>query len=118
MNNQKGLSLVEALVAAVIFVMIAAGLTAVFFGANRQIVHARERATSAQLGKLFIDPLQNHVRQDTWSDSVQNKLFKNSTITQNVNNTEYTAQHTVTDSTADSNLRKVVTRISWNESSF
>ena len=123
MNKQDGLTLVEVLIAAVIFAMVAAGLTAVFFAGNRQIVHSRERATSAQLGKLFVDPLQNQVRQDTW-DATGNTLKVtdpadtwNNLSSKKVNGNTYQAQYKVANVGSDTNLRKVVTKISWTETS-
>ncbi|MFA5093437.1 MAG: prepilin-type N-terminal cleavage/methylation domain-containing protein [Candidatus Omnitrophota bacterium] len=119
--NNKGLTLVEVLIAAVIFVVLAAGLTAVFFAANRQIIHSRERSTSAQLAKLFVDPLQNHVRQDTWNANRINVTDPVDTWvalgSQSVNGNTYTAQYKVTNVPSDGNLRKVVTKISWTETS-
>jgi len=56
----------EIIVAAVLFSLVIVGMLSVFIAGNKLVIHARERLVSSELGKLFIDPMQAHVRQDTW----------------------------------------------------
>ena len=67
--NKKGLSLLEILVASLILALVLAGLLNIFVAGKRWVLHNRLRMTGGELGKFFLDPLQNEVRQDTWSTS-------------------------------------------------
>lgn len=64
----------EVVVATVLFALVIVGMLSVFVTGNKQVIHTRERMVSSQLGKLFIDPMQAYVRQDTW-DTVSNALY-------------------------------------------
>jgi len=123
MYNKSGFTLVEIIVASVIFVLVIVGLLSVFVAGNKQIIHVRERMTSAELGKLFIDPLQIDVRQDTWNQAGNGlNLSPAPPTTQTVNNRVFTGTYTVADATTDTalagtDLRRVTTKITWNEPS-
>jgi prepilin-type N-terminal cleavage/methylation domain-containing protein len=121
MRKKKGFSLVEVMVAAVLFSLLMLGMFSVFVSASKHITHARERMTSSQLGEFFIDPLQIYVRQDTW-DSNGLSLGSSAGVTQNINNRNFTEVHAVADGTTDSalagtDLRRVTSTISWIEPS-
>lgn len=130
MHNRSGFTLIEIIVATVLFALIIVGIVGVFVGGKRQIMHARERVTSAELGKFFIDPMQSSVRQSDW-DQAANALKAGTTYcdsvgghTQNsacplsaqrtVNNTEFSSKHEI-DNVSGTALRRVKTTISWNE---
>lgn len=129
MPNKAGFTLVEIIVASLVFALTIAGLLSVFVAGNRHIIHARERMTSAELAKLFIDPLQNDVRQDTWNQPGNNNLNLSATQvslgTQRVNNRDFSGNYTVADGNSTginydsaldgTDLRRVTTRITWNE---
>ena len=122
MRKKIGLSLVEVLVASTVFSLVMLGLFSVFASGNKQIVHIRERMTSAQLGKFFLDPLQVYVRQDTW-DQVGNELKETLGIPraggfspQIVNNRSFSETHAVY-AVPSTNLRRVITTITWIEPS-
>jgi prepilin-type N-terminal cleavage/methylation domain-containing protein len=115
MRKKRGFSIVEVLVSAVIFSLVMVGLMSVFIAGNNHIVHARERMTSVQLGKFFIDPLQMNVRQDTWGAG--NELAVDGTrsgVTQIINNRSFTESHVVSAVTG-TDLRRVTSTISWTE---
>jgi len=134
MDNKAGFSLIEIIMAAVVFALVIVGLLSVFVAGTRHIIHARERLTSVELGKLFIDPLQLDVRQDTWwLGQASNALTLGTTYcdsvgghTQNkncptaaqrkVNNRDFAAQY-VTEVVPGTDLRLVTTTITWNEPS-
>lgn len=62
--------------ATVLFSIVIVGMLSVFVAGNKQVIHSRERMVSSQLGKLFVDPMQAHVRQDTWDvDLASNVLY-------------------------------------------
>lgn len=137
----KGFTLVEILVVTVIFSLIILGMLSVFDAGNRHVIHTRERITSSELGKLFIDRLQLGVNWSTWGlSAASNALVLGTTYcdgvgghTQNIfcppaaqrtiNNRTFSATYVTTaiaDSTAsdaNDNLRRVTTTINWTEPS-
>jgi len=139
-KHKKGFSLVEIIVATVILSLIILGMLSVFLAGNKHVIHTRERMTSAELGKLFIDPLQMDVSWNIWSlGAAGNALAPGTTYcdgvvghTQNkncppvaqrrVNNRVFSATY-VTTAVADSsvdpndNLRRVTSTIAWTEPS-
>ncbi|MEW6100747.1 MAG: hypothetical protein AB1481_00415 [Candidatus Omnitrophota bacterium] len=131
--NKKALTLMETLVAGMIMAITLAGLVNLFVAGKRHILHSRSRMAGGEIGKAFIEPLQLHVRQDTW-DTADNALtetggtprFCGGTPSQpagfcppgNINFIEYSAQYVISNLTAtDPDIRKVVTTISWVEPS-
>ena len=143
MDRQTGFTLVEVVVSMVVFALVIVGILSVFVAGTKHIVHARERMTSAELAKLFIDPLQMDVRQDTWTSgqagnalTVGTTYCDSSANTQNkdcptkaertVNNREFSAAYTIAQGGVNpgddsalvgTDLRLVTTTISWNEPS-
>ncbi len=115
MRKKSGFSIVEILVALVIFSLVILGLVSVFIAAGKHITHARERMTSAQLGKFFLDPLQTYVSQETW-DKTGNKLALGSWpgTTQSINNRNFSEVHEVS-VISDTDLRRVISKITWTE---
>ncbi|MCX5669037.1 MAG: prepilin-type N-terminal cleavage/methylation domain-containing protein [Candidatus Omnitrophica bacterium] len=121
MRNKSGFSLVEVIVAAVIFSLTILGLSGVFIAANKNTIHARERITSAEIGKFFLDPLQDHVRQDTWNQAGNELRLTAAGATragvgspQTINNRSFSEVHDVK-GVPNTNLRRVISRISWTE---
>lgn len=133
MHRNRGFSLVEIIVATIILSLTILGLLGVFVAGNNWVVHFRERSTSAELGKLFVDPLQMDVREDTWTSGVAgNALTAGDTYcdndaghTQNkncptqeqrtVNAKEFTTGYRITADSPAAKLRKVTTIIRWSE---
>jgi len=68
-ENKKGLTLMEIIVATVIFALAVAGLMNLFVAGKRYILHSRSRMSGGELGKVFLEPLQMSVRQDTWGQA-------------------------------------------------
>jgi len=121
MQNKSGFTLIEIIVACVVFALTIAGLLSVLVAGTKHIVHTRERITSAELGKLFIDPLQVDVRQDTWNaNALSVSAIPVALPSEVVNNRTFSATYTVKDSSSDptligTDLRKVITIVTWNE---
>lgn len=69
MTTKKGLTLLEILISTLIFALIVTSLVNLFVAAKRLTQHTRSRIQAAELGRLFLDPLQMDVRQDTWDNS-------------------------------------------------
>jgi len=115
MSKKSGFTLVEIMVAAIVFSLIILGLVSVFIAASKHIAHSRERMTSAQLGKFFIDPLQAYVRFDTWDD-IDNELSVGTKFgeIQIINNRNFSEEHDIS-VVADTDLRRVTSTITWNE---
>ncbi|PIQ87958.1 MAG: hypothetical protein COV73_01370 [Candidatus Omnitrophica bacterium CG11_big_fil_rev_8_21_14_0_20_43_6] len=115
MRKRNGFSLVELMVSSIIFSLVFLGLVSVFVAASKHITHTRERMTSAQLGKFFLDPLQVDVRYDTW-DQAGNDLVVGSWsgATQVINNRSFFETHDIS-AVSGTDLRRVTSTISWNE---
>ena len=113
--NKRGFTLLEIIVAMVLFAGVMAGLVGVFVAGKRHVIHSRERMTGGELGKLFLDPLQMAVRQDTW-DAAGNilKIGSTSAVPTKVNNVDYTGQYDV-NAVAGTDLRKVKVQVNWTE---
>ncbi len=114
-KGEGGFTLLEIIVAMVLFAGVMAGLVGVFVAGKRHVIHSRERMTGGEIEKLFIDPLGMAVRQDTWGQP-GNELTTPTVTKQKVNNTEYTPQYTVS-SVTGTDLRKVKVKVNWTETS-
>ena len=127
--NKKALSLLEIIISTVILALVMAGLTNIFVAAKRQVMHARDRMSSSEMGKLFVDPLQTHVRQDTWntagnaltagttycktSGGTQNPVCPSIATQRIVNRVDFEAKYEI--DTVLTNLRRVKVTVSWTE---
>lgn len=115
MRNNKGLTLLEIIVSAVIFALIMAGLTNIFISSKRYILFSRSRMTGGELGKNFLNQLHTEVRQDTWDNSSANMLtegsYDQSTTLNNIDY-KYTLNKTNVSGTT---MRRVVLNATWNE---
>jgi len=134
--NKSGLSLLEVVVSVILLALLVTGIANTFISGKRFILHSRARMSSAEMGRIFLDYLQMHVRNDTW-DGATNALATGSPIycdsnvghtpqiqgcpsenTRRLNTTSkdvivYNATYDISD--GPSNLRKVRVRISWDE---
>lgn len=113
MHHKSGFTLLEIIIATIIFSLTVLGLLGVFVSGNNWVLHFRERSTSAELGKLFVDPLQADVRQDTWG-SPNSLSTTPSPVNQTVNNKPFSATY-VTSNVAGTQVRRVETTINWTE---
>lgn len=113
----------EIVVSLVIFALVIVGLLTVFISGNRHIIHARERMTSSELARFFLDPFGNSVRQDTWGSNALNlAAIPIALPSQIINSRTFSATYTVADSLSDpaligTDLRRVITTITWTEPS-
>lgn len=132
--KKKGVSLLEIIVAMVVLSLVMLGMTSLFFAAKANLFHSGARTSAVQLGKLFLDPLQMHVRSDNW-DTAANALstgtrFCDGTantqqpagicppaVERSINGTTYTAQYDISPGAVavDPSLRRVVVTVRWQE---
>jgi len=116
MQNNKGLTLLEVLVATFIFALLMLGVTNIFLSSKRSILHSRSRMTASELVRYFLDPLQMQVRQDSWNTNclgVGNCTDASIGIDEGLDE-NYTA---IFNSTPNfiANLTKLRINITWNE---
>ena len=114
-RNKRSTTLFEIIVATVIFSLVMAGMVSVFVAGKRHVMHARDRMTSSEMGKLFLEPLQMFVSQETWEDS-GNPLYGGTTTGApvKVNNVNFTPTYDVSD-VGSTDLRRVVSTVNWTE---
>lgn len=127
--HKRGFSLLEIIVSLVLIILVLTGMAHLFVAGKRLILHGHSRLAGGELGKVFLDPLQMQVRQDTW-DAATNDLSTGTrycdgvgghTQQQNcptqaertLGNIEYKATYVISD--LSPNMRKVVTTLSWSE---
>ncbi|MFA5177376.1 MAG: prepilin-type N-terminal cleavage/methylation domain-containing protein [Candidatus Omnitrophota bacterium] len=109
--NRKALSLLEIIISMVILALVITGLINVFISGRELIKDSRYRMSAGEISKLFIDPLQYYVRQDTWNSS----CFGTNSLA-NTTNGSYTANYTISNlsnNTTNNTLKKVKTIVQW-----
>jgi Tfp pilus assembly protein PilV len=109
--NKRALTLLEIVISTVILALVMTGLVNVFVAGRRLVQHSRYRMSAGELGKRFIDPLQGHVRQDTWGTGSNFFSSAYSSSSSGV----YTANYTTSSHPSDSEIKKVKTVVSWVE---
>jgi len=119
--KKKGLSLLEVLVATILFALVISGLANIFVAAKRLIFHAHARTISAELAKYQIERMHAQVRQDQWST---NCLGSNTNCTPgngflttwtDGSNTQYDFTWDSTFQPAGVDVRRVNLTIQWYE---
>lgn len=132
---KKGLTLLELLVCVIILSLIVTGLTSAFIAGKRFIIHSRSRVGAVEMGRVFLDYLQMHVREDTWDGAGANDLSIGtrycdsdgwheqqlgcpSATDRTINNVTYSANYTIAEAPTAPEVRKVRLRINWNETVF
>ena len=113
-----GFTLMEILVAAFILALVTTGLAYVFLAGRRHLAHTRSKIQAAELGRLFLAPLQMQVKQNEWaSNCLGNNIGCPSTPTDNIllDGITYRPSTQVTQNFAGTTLSKVKFTISWDE---
>ena len=137
MLSKKGIGIMEIIVSTVLLALILAGMVNIFISGKRHIISSRSRMSGGELGKHFMDPLQMHVRQDTWDKwdaTTKNDLTTgtrycddglghtpqqsncSSATERTINGVKYGATYVI-DSVAGTDLRRVKTTIAWPKTS-
>lgn len=66
MKRNQGVSLIEILISCVIIALLVSGLGSVFVAGSRWIMNIHAQTAAKEIGRLFIDSMQRHVRQSDW----------------------------------------------------
>lgn len=129
--RNKGLTLLEILISSLILALLMTGLANIFVAGKKLIMHSRSRMVSGELGKVFLDPLQMAVRQDTWADAA-NPLYSGvrycdgnpahtqqpgcpSSSERTLDKKVYSAQYTVSRGSPIGNVNRVTVNVTWSE---
>ncbi len=112
--HKKGFTLIEILVSALILALVMTGMANIFLASRRHLMHTRSKTQAAELGRLFLAPLQMDVRQDQWSS---NCLGSGTGCpgAETIDNITYTPTCNRTLNSPITNLNKVKLTITWNE---
>jgi Tfp pilus assembly protein PilW len=115
-RHSTGISMLEIVISMMILALVLVGLINVFVVSRGYMAHSRFRTSASQLATVFMDPLQNDVRQNDWNETTNN-LSVNTTTGDKViiDGVAYTPTYTVTDESAGTALRRVVVNVTWNE---
>jgi hypothetical protein len=65
-NHKEAMTLTEVLVAAVIMALAITGIANIFVVGKRYVTHTRSKVAAGEISKIFLEPLQLDVRDDTW----------------------------------------------------
>jgi Tfp pilus assembly protein PilV len=113
-----GFTLMEVLISALIMSLVMTGLVNIFLAGKRHILHSRSKIQAAELGRLFLAPLQMDVRKDLWSGNcLGSSSGCPSTPANNISidGITYKPSTTVNQNYAGTTLSKVKLTITWDE---
>lgn len=121
--NKKGFTLLEILISALILALVTTGLAYVFLAGRRHLMHTRSKIQTAELGRLFLAPLQTQVKQSDWNSNDYNSpnLLQKGTRTgspETLNGIDYTPTYEISvppGFSPDSPMRKAKVTITWYE---
>lgn len=116
--REKGFTLLEILVSAMIMALVMVGLANIFLMSKRHLQYSRSKIQTAELGKLFLEPLQMDVRQDEWaSNCLGSGTGCPSTPADNklIDNITYRPRVVVNQNVFGTTLYKVTLTINWDE---
>lgn len=106
---KKGFTLIEIVMAVVIFSLIMLGVVGVFVSGKKIVQHSRARMTAAELGKVFLDlePSDYIGNEGNWTANMgtADGLDKNYTVRYTVNTLEAPM----------TNVYRIKTVINWTE---
>jgi prepilin-type N-terminal cleavage/methylation domain-containing protein len=104
--DKKALTLLEILVSLVILGLLLTGLANIFLAGKRYTQRSRVRMAGGQIGKYFLDPLQNYVDQAAWAS---NPLGSQSVAAQNItiDGRNYKGEYNVNTTGLPGNLTRV-----------
>ena len=77
LKKKKGFSMVEVIVAAVIFALAAAGIFSTISALTKPAAESDNEVTAALIAKQTLDKMRGDVRADTWQDASSNLYIGN-----------------------------------------
>ena len=124
--KKKGLSLLEILVATILFALVISGLANIFVAAKRYTQHNRAFVTAAELSRYYLEPLNAQVQTSKYFLSGGNWEWNPDTLgawTDVSSSTTFTPTYmpiTAIDLGSnpfarDSEVYRIALRIQWNE---
>lgn len=105
----------EILISAILLALVLSAMANLFIAGRRYIMHARTRMTSTELGRYFLDPLQLQVRQDQWNANCLGTGSGCGAPTKTIDKVDYKAEYTVGKAPGVTDVRKVTTKVTWQE---
>ncbi len=109
--------MLEIVVSMLLLSLVLIGLANVFVASGGYMKHSRSRISASQLSSVFVEPLQNEVRQSDWGEGTNNLSVgvRNESVV-NIGGVDYHPSYNITDQTSGgAALRRVQIRIRWNE---
>jgi len=104
--RKKAVTLLEILVAMIILSIGITGLVSIFVSGKRYIQKSKLGMSGGELGKYFLDPLQNHVNQATWSSNpLGSKSASAETVT--IDSKDYKGEYAINTDGLPNNLTRV-----------
>jgi len=123
LGPKRGFSLLEVVISVILMAVIMAGMSGLFFGARRWMLHSRSRMQGAELSRRILDGLQMNIQQGQWAAQT-NCLSSNGGVgcppADTFENMTFTRTFTITDfpSTIQRQVKKVHVQIDWDQALF
>jgi len=112
-RKRRGLTLIEIIISVLILSLVMTGIANIFISSKKHLIHTRSRIQAAELGRVFLAPLQKDVRQDLWGSNCLS-TGAGCPGQQTIQSIAYTPDYQISD-VAGTTLRKVKVTISWDE---
>ena len=113
--NKKALTLLEIIVSVIILALVVTGLANVFVAGKRYIQHSKMRMSGGELGKHFLDPLQNDVNASTWNTTSRLGTASAAPTSATIDGKQYGASYVISNNSPATNLNKVTVTVNWTE---
>jgi len=111
--NKSGFTLLEVIVATVIFSIIMLSAMNLFVVGRRYMMHSRARMTGGEISKRFLVPLQLNVSQAEWGRNCLSGNLSNCTSGA-YEHTQYKATYNITN-VSGTDLRRVEVVVNWTD---
>ncbi len=123
--NRRALSLLEVLVATILFALVITGLANIFVAAKRYTQHNRSIVTAAEISRNYLEPLNTEVQTGKYNLVSGNWEWNPSTLgawTDGTSSTTFTPAYSIlaidlgsNPFMRDSEVYRVALTISWGE---
>lgn len=112
---EKGFTLIEVIVASIIFIMTAAGLLATISAISRPAAISERELTAATIARGVIERLRKDIDAESWSDSTGNLSIGSHTMTPlTVTGKTFARSYAVT-TDASTGGRNISVTVTWDE---